>query len=522
MKMKRGLALLLALFLALSLAACAKNPEKATTTTAGNGNTSVTNTNNVLTDNSTAEDEATTTALAGQTTTAIVTKPGETTVCTTTRTKTTGLVQTTAAKVHKPFFKNEFKEDTKKFDEGLNFGGKTFTYVTTGALSDHLLTYKEGFEKEYNAKVKVQVIGSDEFWSKVVAKMIAKEPYDIIMADAMSYPTCVSSNVLTPLENYITTADLWDSDSYKEGGFSGSLAQGMSWDGHMYIAGGAYLASPGVVYYNKKMWNEAGLEDPLALYKAGKWTWEKLYEQCAALQDTANKKYGINIGMDDAALMVASYDTAVFKHTADGHIEHNLNDLKLYNALKTLSKFCHRDTAVISPNNSDDSGLSQLMTGTVAAALQCAGDYALMYNNAKSSAAFDKSAANLGVVPVPTPSTSKVLPVWQWMGYGACNGASKDSIMAALAYAKYDSKVNHLATYCEEMPDEIQKLMRSVVDTDNLISSHYGFESSAGSVEQVAKSIYTEVAVNDRPVAVALKAYQKLLEKAIAAAVSEP
>ncbi len=533
MNFKRGLAILLVLCLALSLAACGKEPAKTTTTT-----TTVTDTDGDVvdipdaTDGTTVEGETTTT-LEGETTG--TTLPGQTTVTpqqggkvTTTRTtkttRTTGSNIVTAGNVDKPFSEIDFKEGTKKFDEGLNFGGETFTFARSSVLEGHLLEYKQGFEKAYNAKVKVEPLGSDEYFAKVAAKMATKDPYDILVTDALSYPENVLSNVFAPLEGYITTADLWTDKSYKEGGFSKSLAQNLSWDGHMYIAGGPYLAGPIVLYYNKKLWKDAGYsgsQDPLALYKAGKWTWDVLYDQLSDIQDRDNGKYGIQdlIGYN-GGLVPASYDTHVYKRTDDGRIVSNLNDSKLYSALDMLKKFCYGNTAVINPEDKYDNGRAPFLSGKTASLLSGAGVYATLYEGVKTSATFNKSTANLGVVPCPTPSASKVTPIWQFMGYGAGNGTDKEGVLAALAYAKYDSIVNHNEAYCKEMPAEIQQLMRSIIDKDNLVGTVYGFGSSAGSVGEVAGNIYTEVAKKGSKPAVVLKAYQKKLEKVIAAAIS--
>ncbi len=532
MNMKRGLAMLLVLCLALSLAACGKQPATTTTTT-----TTVTNTNGDVvdtpdvTDGTTVEGETTTT-LEGETTG--TTLPGQTTAkpvqggkVTTTKTtrgnRTYGSnVSTLNNKVDKPFSEVEFKEGTKKFDEGLNFGGETFTFANTSVLTGHLLEYKQGFEKAYNAKVTVEAIAQEEYFAKVAAKMATKEPYDILFTTALNYPENVLSNTFAPLEEHLTTADLWNDKSYKEGGFSKSLAQSMSWDGHMYVAGGPYLVGPIVVYYNKKMWKDAGYsgsQDPLALYKAGKWTWDVLYDQLSNIQDREKGKYGINDLINyNTYAFVDSFDTGVTKMTDDGRIVSNLKDTKLYNALGMLQKFSYGNTAVTNPSDVNDPGRTMFLSGKTAALLGGAGWYVDLHNGAKTSAVFSKSTSNLGIVPCPTPSAAKVTPAWQWMGYGAGNGTDQKGILAALAYAKYDSVVNHAEAYCKEMPDEIQKMMRDIIDKDNLRSSMFGFKSSAGSVTEVAVTVYTEVAKKGSDPAVVLNAYQRKLNTIIAAA----
>ncbi len=577
MKLKRSLAILLALCMMLPLAACKGNGGTTTTTTAGD-DTTVTTTapdegdigdettvidtettvatdedgNEVTTTVATDEDgnEVTTTTTVatdnqGNTvkTTTTTTKKGDTTKKTTTTTKkgdTTKKTTTTKTKktlyavstqtVKKDGESNtmgsiSLKKGTTPLEKGLDFGGKTFRFAFYGSSidADHDAWHKS-FEKQYNVKLDIKCLATTEYTAQLSSAMASKEPYDIVFLYNFDYPSQIVANVMAPLDDYVTTADVWDSK--KAEGFSYSLMEETSLNGHIYCVGGAYLQSPTVIWYNKLMFKNAGFSgsnDPLALYKSGKWTWEKLYDMLSEIQDPSKKLYGINtIAPYYHRQFITSFGTDFAKKTSDGRLVSNLNDSRLYNALEMLAKYHDNEHGVANPNDPFVNGVELFLNGTTASVIQTGGAFGTIYKsfNKSSYSAFGGKAnqlSNLGVVPMPLQNAEKTYTIWDWMGYGAGNGATEEGIKCALAFAKHDAANNHNDAYVDGMPANIKSLMCEILDdTEHQRAPMSGFKTSAGN--GIDCGISEAVAIKGQNITAVLKSYEKVLQTRLDAA----
>ena len=438
---------------------------------------------------------------------------------TTVRTKTTTTKTTTTHSVDGPinFGPIALRTGTTPLEKGLNFGGKTFSFANYGSSwdRDHDDWYNS-FQKKYNVKLDIQGVPTLEYTAALASAMAAGSPYDIVFLYGFDYPSQITANVMAPLNDYLTTADLWKTGSAANGGFSKSLMQAHSLNGNIYCVAGNYLQTPAVLWYNKKMFADAGYsgaQDPLALYKAGKWSWDALYDMLYEIQAPDKGLYGINsIAPYYCHAFINSFDTDFAKMTGDSRLVQNLNDPNLYLALEMLQKYSYGEYKVTDPKNQFENGLDQFLNGTTASVLNTGGAYWNFYNSmsSKTYSAFGTKAQQLGNLGgVPLPCKNGVHPVWEWMGYGAGNGATEDGILCALAYAKYDSTVNHKQAYHPNMPAEMKSVLCGVLDSDKLRGPMSGFRSSAGSLGSMAATIASKTALNGENITVVLKAYQK-------------
>ena len=415
------------------------------------------------------------------------------------------------------------KEGDTPLEKGLNFGGKTFKYAYygTGWDQDHT-DWHADFEQQYGANLAITGVSTAEYTVALCAAMASGDPYDIVFLYSFDYPEQITSNVMVPLDNYITTADLWDEDSGQKGGFSESLMRSLSLNGHIYCVAGAYRQSPTVLWYNKKLFAAAGYdgkEDPLALYKTGKWTWEKYYEILSDIKDPDKGLWGINsIATYYEHQFINSFDTDVAKLTADGRLVHNLSDPNLYSALEMLQKYSYGENKVADPNNPYENGIDQFLNGTTASVIGTAGYYWTFYDRMQKNtyAAFgeqNQQLSNLGAVPIP--NKNGVYSIWDWMGYGAGNGATDEGIKCALAFAKHDSIVNHKQAYHPNMTAEMKNLFCGILDGDKLRGPMDGFSTSAGSLGGMCGTITNAVAIKGQNITVVLKGYEKVVQTII-------
>ena len=547
MKLKRSLAIVLALLMVLPLAACSKaaetdkdqgtaatttKPTTVTTTTVeapddtnptGDGSTD--ETDPVVTDPSSGEVVTTTTVTDsnGDPVTQ-ATEPGETTAKpTTTRTKKAtkpGQTQSGNSQGNTIGKLVEIKEGTTPVEKGLNFGGKEYRFAYYGSSWDQDHTdWHNDFQKQYNVKLKIDAVPTTEYVASLSAALAAKKPYDIVFFYNFDYPEQITANVMQPLDDYITTADMWGKTSATTGGFSTSLDQAMSMDGHIYCVAGNYLQTPTVVWYNKKEFAKAGYtgaKDPMAMYNAGTWSWQKLYDMLYAMQKPDKGIYGINsIAPYYDHQFINSFNTDFAKLTADGRLVENLSDPNLYAAYEMLQKFCYGEHKVANPKDIFESGRDQFFNGTTLSMISTAGLYWTAVTEVPKASAFDKSMSNLGMVPLPTYGKNGPHSIWDWMGYGAGAGASKEGVLCALAFAKHDSIHNQKQAYHPDMPADMKKLSCGILDSDNLIGPKNGFSSSAGSLGGVSTTISQAIAINGQNITVVLKGYKKVAQTII-------
>ncbi len=538
MKVKRLLALLLATCLLMTLVACSGNGDtNVTTTTDGTVTTTTVNNDEDVVDpvgdETTTDPNATTTTVTDKDGNVVTTTTVQGQTTTTVRTKKTLVNATTATRVtaddsgqlsvSAPI---TIKEGTTPLEKGMNFGGETFTYAYYGAtVSDGNKERIANFEKKYNCKVDARGLAGSEYSAGLASQLAASEPYDLVFLYGTDYPSQITANVMMPLNDYITTADLWTEKSVTEGGFSYSLMEALSLNGNIYCVAGAYLNTPAVIYYNKKIFSDAGYdgnEDPLALYNAGKWSWEKLYEMLSDIQDVDKGLYGMNtISPYYDHTFINSYGTDLAKLNSAGKLVQNLGDSQLYKAFQMLQQYNFGQQRVTDPNNPDEHGRDQFLNGTTAALLGSLNYYGPLTRamDAKTYSAFGSKAqqkSNLGCVPVPVANSDGKHAIWAWMGYGVGNGTDENGRNFALTFAKYDSTCNQSGTFDESyMPAEVIKFSRAIMDGDNLIAPLNGFKSSAGSLDKMRKTLASTIALKGENITKTLKAYEKQVQTII-------
>lgn len=551
MKLKRSLAIVLALLLILPLVACGKSTEPSSNNGGAATDPSSTKPTTTTTSEPAGSDDPTDPSDPSDPTdpedpnvttpsdedpdntdgTTLVTNPGDeptqpgdkptSTTKPTKTTKSTRPGKTSGGQQDNSISKLvEIKKGTTPVEKGLKFGGKTFKFAYYGSSwdQDHS-NWHADFEKQYNVKLKIDAVPTVEYVASLSAALASGKPYDIVFFYNFDYPEQITANVMQPLEKYITTADMWDSDSATTGGFSTSLAQALSMNGHVYCVAGNYLQTPTVIWYNKKEFAKAGYtgaKDPLAMYEAGKWSWQELYDMLYTMQKPEKGIFGINcIAPYYDHQFINSFNTDFAKITSDGRLVENLSDPNLYAAYEMLQKFCYGEHKVANTKDIFENGLEAFTNGTTLSVIQTVGSYWTFVNTVPKASAFDKSLDNLGMVPLPTYGKNGPHSIWDWMGYGAGAGASEEGVKCALAFAKHDSIHNQKQAYHPQMPAKLKKLSCSILDSDNLIGPKNGFSSSAGSLGGVSTTISQAIAINGQNITVVLKGYKKVTQTII-------
>ncbi|MDR1953665.1 MAG: extracellular solute-binding protein [Clostridiales Family XIII bacterium] len=119
----------------------------------------------------------------------------------------------------------------------------------------------------YGGEVEM-IIGSGNYYEDLYKRVAAGEIPDIVIGEAKSFPAMIMRDLVQPWDEYLDYADpVWEKTGAK------SDIEAMRWDGKIYnLTGKAHTL--GVLFYNKRIIEESGLEEPATLQERGEWDWD--------------------------------------------------------------------------------------------------------------------------------------------------------------------------------------------------------------------------------------------------------
>lgn len=373
----------------------------------------------------------------------------------------------------------------KKTVDNLNFGGKTYTKTIVGAITKGLNRRIAAFEKKYNCKIKLVSLQWEQYNSQVATRMASGDPYDICGLQSYFFPEAVIQGLYEPLEDYIYDADTYDS---KTGvGIDMNVSSTFNYGGHVYGVSnhnGAYATMMQVLYYNKVLFEEAGLDDPVELYKKGQWTWDALEKMAKKVTEPAKGKYllGRDFGSTPFITSNGHQYTTVDK---SGKVKANLSDPKLTNALTKLKEFYSK---YVGPKGYSDNP-TEFYNGNYYMFQQSStyGTY-YMASSIEKSAAFENDFKNLGVVPYPYgPDNTKKYNPGEGAQAKAC-GKGSGSQELVVAWTKFEREFEDPMK--SEDPYLYDTATQSMIDKlfDNVLDKMPNYKTSTKS----ARAAYVE------------------------------
>ena len=232
----------------------------------------------------------------------------------------------------------------------------------------------------------------NDYWTKVKTRMVAGDAPCILTTQAARAQEL--SGILEPLDSYMESAGIKASD------YNAAMMQGMTVDGKVLAL--PYDAEPDVLYYNREMFEQAGLSMPTTSY-----TTEQFLSDAKAL--TGDGKYGIAV--KPLLLGNAAGDFGIAfggQVSADG--KNTLTDPKFVEGVQFAFDLVHKEQVAVAPNAADNDGPAQTAFTSGTAAMIVDGPW--MYGS------FEKELGDkLGVAVLPTPN-GQPRAVIQGSGFG--------------------------------------------------------------------------------------------------------
>jgi len=166
-------------------------------------------------------------------------------------------------------------------------GAKTILRVGTGDSGEGLTPHQEiiaRFEAENpDILIQLEAVAGNDYYARLLTQIAAGDPPDIMQIGDDAVPMFVDKGGLLPLDEYISGEFPLDPSIYLPGTFTPGQYKGQQWCLPKDF-------SPMAVYYNKKLFDAAGVP-----YPEEGWTWDDLLTKAQALTDPEQGIWGIQL-----------------------------------------------------------------------------------------------------------------------------------------------------------------------------------------------------------------------------------
>ena len=233
----------------------------------------------------------------------------------------------------------------------------------------------------YGVDVKIEMVNWDNFTSHLVTSVAAGEGPDV-MRFVDGRPKWIVNNLVAPLEKKM---DLTDSDYALE-----YMQDNFAMYGHLYAVACQGKDMPGgtVLAYNKTKFKNAGVKDPMTLYKSNKWNWSNLIKTAKAMTNSSEDEYGLA-----SAAQIQPKDWGLMTLNDNGTVTLHLKDERYVKAMGILWKIFREDNSA----RRTDEYRSSFPTGKDAMTFTTVATYCTMMDTAKKN----KTTDQFGIVPAP-------------------------------------------------------------------------------------------------------------------------
>lgn len=239
--------------------------------------------------------------------------------------------------------------------------------------------------------VNQQALDWGQYYSKLLAAMLAGNPPDLAIMHKSSLPDYVQRGTVLPLNNYMPNVLKQD--------YLQNILQAVTFNGQIYAF--PLDTHPLVLYYNKNVLKQAGFVDSKGQVILPK-TFEEFYSFCKQIKQKTGK-YGLSIedlnGLGERLWLTIYRNLGGALEDSKGnfYIDKAIAE-KTYNEILKFYK----------------EGLTTYVNYDTARALLVSGEAAFNFDGVWAIAAFEDMGAlqDIGVMPVPAYSSTKVPYVW--------------------------------------------------------------------------------------------------------------
>lgn len=321
-------------------------------------------------------------------------------------------------------------------------GNKAHLDMLNGIAADFKETHPD-------VDVRFETIPAADYTQKLTFQLAGGNAPDLgwIMEDAA--PTFADAGVLKDVGPALRSAE-----GYDYGDFFGP-AMGLWADGDA-VWGIPFSTSPFMVYYNKDLFDQAGLEDPLTLAEKGEWTMDKFQEVAKAIKDETGV-YGFEFkdGQGYASRQMHALMPPIRAYGGDAWAEGQclFNAPEATAAVKQLHEMVFTDGSVVPPGEQGD---------------YFSGGSAMTVNQISRASKMPEAGFNWGIAPLPTGPGGNAPVIGQ---AGIAVFARGDNVDLATEFLAFMTNEDNVATMAQFFPPARKSVLESeaFVESNKLI-----------------------------------------------------
>ena len=340
-----------------------------------------------------------------------------------------------------------------------DFGGQAFVLYFSHENDDRVDRQIDLFNKYHNARVKIHVIAGD-FEENISKSIAAGTPYDLVENSSDNFPKTAFRNFYEPQQSYIHEYDYFSSAKPENGGFIKSANDFFTYGGNLYACSTGKNLHLNMVYYNKKMFRDKGLEDPYRLLEAGEWTWENFVSMAKELNNASD-----NVSFLAAPNLSYWWNLCgVTPVSRNGdNFTANVGNKNLISVTKNYRKlFSGKDAISVTGND-----INAFLQGKTYVAFSDTSMFYPYLGVAKRSDFFGRNSNNLGCAPIPSGlSVGGAYSAKKVVGFSTVKGAKVPQLAAAfaLSYSRMDSVVSGY-----QLDPNVERYMKKAFATNGFL-----------------------------------------------------
>ncbi|SDW56244.1 ABC transporter substrate-binding protein [Paenibacillus sp. CF384] len=216
---------------------------------------------------------------------------------------------------------------------------------------DEQIALIEAAEKKYNGKIEFVKFGDyGKYVENLTTTSLAGDPFaDVVVLELFwSFPGLVNKNFILPIDDMLDMSDSKYIAWMKNGG---------SFQGKQY----GFIDSPPSpygIFYNKKLVQQLGVEDPYELQKSGAWTWDKFRELAKAAtkdQDGDGKTdvFGYIGDMKVSTEQFVYGNKGSFDKDESGNMKFSMDSANSIQGLQLVADMYNVDKSILQPAPKD-------------------------------------------------------------------------------------------------------------------------------------------------------------------------
>lgn len=256
--------------------------------------------------------------------------------------------------------KVDAKTDTKVEDkEDLELTFTIWGNEQHAEMYDEL--FKEFTGENPHIKVKIESIPFPDYQQKLSVLAAGKELPDIGWVSEQMVAQFIDNNILSDISAF------QDDSEFDIDDFIPSTLE--LWKNDGKLLGLPFSTPPMIMYFNKTLFDEAGLETPLELAKKDEWTWEQFEETAKAVSsgEGTDRNYGARFYVDWTNFSAIPSHTVAYGGSmfSDDMTSFTWNSPEGVNTFEMLDRMLFKDKSHVPPGESVnfESGQVAMFTG---------------------------------------------------------------------------------------------------------------------------------------------------------------